>query len=522
MGVRKERPAMTESYLRLAQKLGRRIALGLNGPQGLALLSGAMLAGYWFGGEGLLLVAGLAIPAGLALVSFASGPLRTGDAVDGLTGLPLRRTAVTELDKLLIQAPLNGRATACFVIEIDDYASIRRTHGGSATDEILQRVAERLKSALRDSDIVARLDLGAFAVIPAGLRTADLETAIQMAARMQAAISDPISVNATRLYVTAAVGFALPRQVAGADGAALLDAAECAVAEARQQGPGTIRAFAQVQKKCRIAPARLTEEVAEALEDGQIQAWFQPQISTDTGEVAGFEALARWVHPKHGTLAPGDFLPAIAAAGRMDRLGTVILHSALTALRDWQAEGIVVPTVGINLNEDDLRDPKLPDRVRWELDRFDLKPERLCIEILETVLTPTEDDVMTRNVVKLSEMGVGIDLDDFGTGTASIAAIRRFDVHRIKIDRSFVTRIDQDRGQQDMVAAILSMAERLGLQTLAEGVESLGEHAMLSQLGCGTVQGFGIGAPMPISATIGWMRQNADRIAESRRGRRVI
>jgi EAL domain-containing protein (putative c-di-GMP-specific phosphodiesterase class I) len=266
----------------------------------------------------------------------------------------------------------------------------------------------------------------------------------------------------------------------------------------------------------------LTEEVAAALEDGQIQAWFQPQISTDTGEVAGFEALARWVHPKHGTLAPGDFLPAIAAAGRMDRLGTVILHSALTALRDWQAEGIVVPTVGINLNEDDLRDPKLPDRVRWELDRFDLKPERLCIEILETVLTPTEDDVMTRNVVKLSEMGVGIDLDDFGTGTASIAAIRRFDVHRIKIDRSFVTRIDQDRGQQDMVAAILSMAERLGLQTLAEGVESLGEHAMLSQLGCGTVQGFGIGAPMPFADTIGWMRQNADRIAESRRGRRVI
>lgn len=513
---------MIARYLRQSHKIFMRIARGLNGPQGLALLSGAMLAGYWFGGEGLLLVAGLTIPAGLALVSLALEPVHARSGVDGLTGLPTRRTAVAELDRLILEMSLNGRSTACFVVEIDDFDSIRRTHGAAATDAILQRVAERLKGAMRDSDIVARLDHGAYAVIPAGMRTADLETATQMAARMQAAVSDPISIDATRIYVTTAVGFVLPRQIEGADGAALLDAAECAVAEARQQGPGTIRAFAQVGKKGRIAPARLVEEVADALENGQIHAWFQPQISTDTGEVAGFEALARWVHPKHGTLTPGDFLPAIAAAGRMDRLGMVILHSALTALRNWQGEGIVVPSVGVNLNEDDLRDPGLPDRVRWELDRFDLKPDRLCIEILETVLTPTEDDLMTRNVVRLSEMGVGIDLDDFGTGTASIAAIRRFDVHRIKIDRSFVTRIDQDRGQQDMVAAILSMAERLGLQTLAEGVESVGEHAMLAQLGCGTVQGFGIGAPMPFDETIAWMRQNSDRIAEARLGRRVM
>lgn len=514
---------MTDQINRAIHRTGRILVAALSGPHGLSLLSGAMLAGFWFGGEGLLLIAGLAIPAGLALSSFALQQLRFRGSSDSMTGLPLRRTAVAELDHFLVQAPLQGRSTACFVVELDGYASLRRIHGTAATDEILVRTAERLRATMRDCDIVARLDGGAFAVIPTALRTADLETAIQLAARMQAVISEPISVDATRIYVTAAVGFVLSRHVTGADGASLLAAAECAVADARQQGPGSIRAFAQGDRKFRVAPASLTDDVGRALDEGQIQAWFQPQVSTDTGEVIGFEALARWVHPRHGTLAPTEFFPAVAAAGRMDRLSTVILQSALTALRDWQKAGFLVPSVGVNFSEDDLRDPRLPDRVRWELDRLSLEPGRLCVEIMETVLTPGEDDLMTRNIVHLTEMGVGIDLDDFGTGTASIAAIRRFDVDRIKIDRSFVTGIDADRGQQDMVAAILSMAERLHLKTLAEGVESRAEHAMLAQLGCDAVQGFGVGSPMTFGDTIAWMQENAVRVAASRSlGRRVI
>jgi EAL domain-containing protein (putative c-di-GMP-specific phosphodiesterase class I) len=168
----------------------------------------------------------------------------------------------------------------------------------------------------------------------------------------------------------------------------------------------------------------------------------------------------------------------------------------------------------VNLGQEELRDPGLPERVKWELDRLDVAPERLCVEILETVLLPGEDDVVTRNIAALAELGTAIDLDDFGTGTASIAAIRRFAVDRIKIDRSFVTRIDTDRGQQEMASAILSMAERLKLDTLAEGVESVGEHAMLAQLGCGAVQGYGIAPPMPFDETVGWMRRHNALIAD--------
>jgi EAL domain-containing protein (putative c-di-GMP-specific phosphodiesterase class I) len=152
-----------------------------------------------------------------------------------------------------------------------------------------------------------------------------------------------------------------------------------------------------------------------------------------------------------------------------------------------------------------LRNPNLAARLRWELDRFDLAPERLTVEILESVMAETDNDVIVHNIAALARMGCHIDLDDFGTGHAALSSIRRFSVGRIKIDRSYVTRVDSDPSQQRMVAAILSMAERLGIQTLAEGVETIGEHAHLAQLGCSHVQGFAIARPMPLSETEGWL-----------------
>jgi len=148
------------------------------------------------------------------------------------------------------------------------------------------------------------------------------------------------------------------------------------------------------------------------------------------------------------------------------------------------------------------------------LDRFDLEPKRLSVEILETVVAETENDVVVANIAALARMGCGIDLDDFGTGHASITALRRFAVRRIKIDRSFITRLDSDRDQQKMVSAILSMAERLGLATLAEGVETPGEHEMLAQLGCSHIQGFGIARPMPLDETMDWIPRHRGHLSK--------
>jgi EAL domain-containing protein (putative c-di-GMP-specific phosphodiesterase class I) len=165
----------------------------------------------------------------------------------------------------------------------------------------------------------------------------------------------------------------------------------------------------------------------------------------------------------------------------------------------------------VNFSKSELRAPGLASKLRWELDRFDLAPERLTIEILETVVAETDSDVIVANIAAIAQMGCGVDLDDFGTGHASITSIRRFAVRRLKIDRSFVTRVDEDREQQKIVSAILSMAERLEMETVAEGVETQGEHAMLSQLGCTHVQGYGLARPMAFEETVEWMHRYAQR-----------
>jgi len=494
--------------------LRRTIRSAFMGPQLAAFLPAIMLAAYWFGGEGVLLVAAIVLP---ALISFAGlvgagrGSRRKRDAV---TGLPGRDQLVRHLDATAGRGHDDASSRVGVVLEIDNFDSLESQYGASGTEDILRRASERLASVLRRDDLVASLGPGRFGLALEKTPRVDLETMIQLANRLQETLAAPISLGGARLLITASVGFALPSRVPEQTGEAQLAAAESALDEAQKSGPGSVRAFARGMRPRVAVPDGLGKEVVRALEAGQIRPWFQPQISTDTGAITGFEALARWEHPQKGMIAPGAFLPAIARAGLFDRLGEVILYHALTALREWDRAGLAVPTVAVNFSPDELRNPNLFDKVRWELDRFDLSPERLTIEVLEDVVAHSDDDMATRNIAALSKLGCPIDLDDFGTGHASISNIRRLDVNRIKIDRSFITHVDSDRDQQNMVAAILTMAERLGLQTLGEGVESHGEHAMLAQLGCGHVQGFSIAKPMPFAETSAWIAEHQRKIGE--------
>lgn len=481
--------------------LRRKLRAALTGPHILAFLPAVVLGAFWFGGEGWLLAVSLGLPILFALAGGFGQPTAhfQNDAPPRLADL---------LHQTLTEARRKDQRSACFLLALDDFDELIDHHGLGVAQQICERQVDRIGSVLRQGDYVLQRPGGEFAVVLAPMRHFDLEAAIQLARRLQRAVEDPVAVDSSNVYVSCAIGFVLDRQLNRPDSDALLDAAEAALDEALANGPSAIRAYSAGMKAAHISRSELARDAEKGLETGQFQPWFQPQVSTDTGEVTGFEALARWTHPRRGMVPPSEFLPLLKHYGLLERLGEVMLTRSLLALTRWDEAGVEVPKIGVNFASDELRNPKLADRVAWELERLHLPPSRLVVEVLETVVSAAPDDMIARNINALSRMGCNIDLDDFGTGHASIASLRRFAVKRIKIDRSFVMKVDTDREQQRMVVAILALAEHLNLDTLAEGVETAGEHAILAQLGCRHVQGFGIARPMPFDQTLDWIRAN--------------
>ncbi len=496
--------------------LRMRVRTLLLGPQILAFLPAVMLGGFWMGGEVALLLLAILLPGALGFAGLFSTYDDHGVVPrDGTTGLPLRSTLEHFLEGAVGKGGVKGQTSAAFAVAIDDYDTLAKRIGAAAQEKVLVMAAKNVMSALRDDDCVVRLEGPKIGIGLSPVRQCDLEALIQMSSRIMKAFEAPTSIGGLRVYVSVSVGFCSKDRAVEPTGKNMLESAICALDEAQACGMGTVRAFSPEMQQRVKKRGSLASELSSALDAGAICAWFQPQVSTDTGDITGFEALARWVHPDRGTISPNDFLPLVEASGLSQRLSEVMLYNSLSALCEWDRSGLGIPTIGVNFSADELRDPQLVDKLAWELDRFELTPERLAIEVLETVIADSDNDVIVQNLSALSELGCNIDLDDFGTGHASIGNIRRFHVNRIKIDRSFVTNVDADRDQQGLVSAILTLAERLELETLAEGVETIGEHAILAQLGCGHIQGYSIAQPMPFSATVAWTQEHRAKIART-------
>ncbi|GLT09114.1 diguanylate cyclase [Sulfitobacter porphyrae] len=487
----------------------------LNGPGALVLLPTLTLAVYMAAGETGLIWFSLSMP-GLYLI-FGQGALRFRASDPAVPGILTRQAFSEIVSQTLKQAHAEDRFAVIYAIALSEFDALADRYGQAAADTVVLRTGERLIATLRDVDSVAQLGDARFGICTAPLRHLDLETCIQMASRLQTALEEPVAINGVNIYVSASVGFCQHTRAPDSGGDAWMRAAVTALREAQHRGPSAIRAFSDQMRIAIETREEIRDDVVKALDSGQIQPWFQPQISTDTGEITGFEALARWHHPQRGILLPKDFLSAIESAGLLERLTEVMMYHTFAALKAWDGADAQVPQVGVNFTSSELRNPRLTDKVRWELDRFDLTPDRLAVEVLETVVACAPDDLITRNINALGAMGCRIDLDDFGTGHAAITSIRRFSVSRIKIDRSFVMKADRDPEQQRMISAILTMAERLEVETLAEGVETVGEHVLLAQLGCDHVQGYGIGRPMPFDQTLDWISRHTAKLADTPR-----
>ncbi len=495
----------------------RALGIGLYGPQALAFLPAFVLAAFWIGGEPFLIATALGLPV-LFLVSVERQRPDNVSVGSDLGDVIGKDVAAKLAGQTLKRAREAGGATACILLELDGLEQMA-TRAGNATVESLRKLTlSRIRGALRPKDIAVRLSDNRFGVFLAPSHRLDLEAALQMCARLQNKVEEPATIDETARYLSASIGLCVSSRIeTTAKGNDFFDYALTALAEADANRPSAIRAWSTGMQNAHAFHLTLLEDVEKALQNGQIQPWFQPQICTSTGRITGVEALSRWIHPDRGVIPPAQFLRCLKEAGLMGRLSEVVLVHCLTALRGWDRAGLNIPRVSMNLSDPELRDPKLVDKISWELDRFGLTPARFGIEILETVVADSPDGVVARNISELSELGCLVDLDDFGTGHASIASLRRFKVNRLKIDRSFVTRVDRDEEQRRMLAAVLGLADRLDLQTVAEGVETVGEHALLAQLGCDHVQGFGIARPMPVDQINTWAQEHEARIAEAQK-----
>lgn len=464
-----------------------------------------LLAGVFAAtGPGGLVAAGATL---MTCVAFLSATGRLGSPAryrPNRSSLPDRASALRLLSAHAGDGRLGGREFACIAVAFDRPEELRDRLGDAAFDRLLAGSPARLADRVRANDIVARLDTASFAVFLMDLPRADIDMLLGIAGRLQRALAEGLDAGENACFPTVSAGLCLANRAPEPTPEGLLRGAEVALHAARSETGGTLRAYsAELESRARSLSLP-GGGIAAALAEGQIGPWFQPQVSAATGVLTGVEALARWAQPDGSVRGAEDVIPAATAAGLADRLGETIRARALAALVEWDAAGCDVPGVALNLSRHELRNPRLADQIRWDLDRFEIAPARLTLELRDLGTLASGEETVLRNIRTLAEVGCRIDLDEFGSVLSSIADIRRFDVHRLKIDRSLVARIDSDPEQRRLAAAVLGLAAELGLDAVAVGVETEGEARVLAELGCSDLQGFAIALPMPADALARW------------------
>ncbi|MEO0622971.1 MAG: bifunctional diguanylate cyclase/phosphodiesterase [Pseudomonadota bacterium] len=422
---------------------------------------------------------------------------------DGLTGLPNRRNLVERLERLDPASPLG-----ILHIDLAGFHAINTTLGWETGERLVRYAADTLVDLVPRTDVVARVNTDSFVL--AISRETDPEQLHELAVEIIEALAQPIAILGHNVALEAVIGIAARR--GGREPAAkLLANADIARARAREEG-GSIY-FSTAMRERLAARRQTAQELLQAIVRGEIEPYFQPQIDAATGEITGVEALVRWKHPQRGLLNPHFFLDIAEKSQIGRRISDIMVRRSVEALAEWQANGLPVPRVGINFSAQILRDPELCDRLKFDLDRVGLEPAQMSVEVLETAFVQGDDDPVIITVGALAEAGFHIDLDDFGTGHASLSYLRHQTVSRLKIDRSFVRELHLRPRIRKMTAAMIQLAQTLEIEALAEGVETEAEWRLLHEMGCNGLQGFAIGKPMPAAEIPAWVAEHESRRA---------
>ncbi|WP_368187475.1 EAL domain-containing protein [Aestuariibius sp. HNIBRBA575] len=426
--------------------------------------------------------------------------LRLAAQTDPLTGLLNRRGLSDVLDALTKADPT--AEFALLHIDLDKFKAINDVMGHAAGDHVLIQSGIKLRTQTRRDDVVARVGGDEFVIC---CKITELTDVDAMARRVVETQSEPIIFEDKPCYVGASIGVATWRPRTGQLADQALQDADIALKISKDSGRGKYVTFLPEMRHLAQASAQLAHEIVQALADDAFCVWFQPQLSLDGEKVIGFESLVRWQHPERGLLLPGDFLPAADEANLMDSLDQHVLYLTCAAMSELMAAGFENPRFSINLSTSRLCDPNLLDTIHTNLSLFDLRPDQLVMEILESTLLDERTANVVENIGKLAASGFSVELDDFGTGHTAIASLREFPVDRIKIDRSLIRGIDQDAELRMITSAIINLCSGLGLNAICEGVETAAELSVLKELGCREVQGYYFAKPMPISDLVSWL-----------------
>lgn len=411
---------------------------------------------------------------------------------DPLTGLPNRalfRDRVEQATARLGRKP--GRLAVLFV-DLDDFKRVNDDLGHAAGDELLVEVSARIERCLRAGDSVARLGGDEFAVLVDGYDPPDEVDAI--ARRIVTAVRAPVRVDGRDVYPTASVGVASSDDATGAD--ELLRKADLAMYAAKRAGKDGVRTFAPEMQRVVHHRLDLEAQLRSGVAHQEFVVHFQPIVDLATRGVAGFEALVRWQHPDRGLLLPGEFI-SVAEDGRViDDIAEQVLEAACTQLARWSAAPSDHPLVlAVNVSSGQLLDTGFPARIETIVDRTGADPRRVTLEVTERALM-RDPDTVHRRLRRVRRSGIRVAVDDFGTGYSSLAHLQDVPIDALKIDRTFVAETPTRPGL-NLAGAIVRIARTLGLDTIAEGVESEAQVAALRQLGCRFGQGYHLGPPMP-------------------------
>ena len=421
---------------------------------------------------------------------------------DSLTGLPNRMMFNDRVNHALDRSLRQRFMVAVLFLDLDNFKVVNDSLGHEMGDRLLAEAAERLRVCLRPEDTICRLGGDEFAIL---LEESNLAGATWVAQRIADALREPFRISAQQeIFVTTSVGIALGDAASGGSphdiSKELIRKADMAMYRAKSSGKARYAVFDSDMDEKAAARLSLENELRRAAEMEEFQVYYQPMVSISTGEVVGFEALLRWDHPERGLLLPDSFISLAEETGLIVPIGRWVLQEACRQAREWgearDPSGLRPPTLSVNLSGLQFHYPGLAREVSYVLDQSALEPDALMLEITESVAMEDAEPAM-QSLWKLKSLGVKLAIDDFGTGYSSLSYLRSFPVDRLKIDRSFVEALGHSPGDNTIVAGMIGLSQGLGIEVVAEGVETDEQLRQLRRLGCDIVQGNKFWKPLP-------------------------